>query len=417
MNTGYQADFLGLDLPLPSFSAALAGEIHQQNEQLRDGYIADYIHYSVVQNGSNDKRSPAFVALNIDQRQLRSAKRRDNWRTDSRIPAKLQLNNDYYANNPWDRGHMARRTTAAWGDSAREAQQASNETFYFTNATLQHANLNQDEWLALENWVLELGTAAGGLITVFSGPFYADYDRTIKPGGRTLARIPSGFFKVVCFKNKITSELDVRAFVMYQDVEALKDKNGHKKYNNQSYQTTITEIENLTGLQFDSHVYSANPLFYHQANATPNLNIQAPEELEVGKANDIISDGSVRDVIADDDVDVYIAAALVNPEGGDAGNEWISITNFSNDIVDINGWVLEDNFSKLTISNKKVNCLMNAGDTIVIRNILPIKLGNSGDIIRLYDDTGRRIDYVNYTANNVTAGKPVMFLEPRNTLR
>jgi endonuclease G len=417
MNTGYQTDFLGLDLPLPTFSAALAGEIHQQNAQLRAGYIADYIHYSIVQNGSGDKRSPAFVALNINQDLHKSAKRRDNWRTDSRIPNEFQLNNDYYANNPWDRGHMARRTTAAWGLTAREAQQASNETFYFTNATLQHANLNQDEWLALENWVLELGTATDGLITSFSGPFYADYDRTIKPAGRSLARIPSGFFKVVCFKNKITNSLDVRAFVIYQDVEALKDKNGNRKYNNQSYQTTITEIENLTGLQFDPAIYHANPLFFNEEHATPVLNINPPEEIEVGKPDDIINDGSVRDIIADDKVDVYLSAALVNPEGDDAGNEWISITNFSNDIVDINDWVLEDNSSRLTISNKKVNCLMNAGDTIVIRDIQPIKLGNNGDVIRLYDDTGRRIDYVNYTRKNIETGKPMMFLEPRNTLK
>lgn len=417
MPTGYKTDFLGLDLPMPSFSASLAGEVHRNNSKLRNGMVADYIHYSVVQNESDDKRSPAFVALNINQKQHKKVKRSNNWRTDSRIPNQAQLNNDYYANNPWDRGHMARRTTTAWGETEREAKQASDETFYYTNATLQHANLNQDEWLALEDWVYQLGAAANGLISTFTGPFYADYDRTITPTGRKLARIPTGFFKVVCFKSKTTGELDVRAFVMYQDVEALRDKNGHKKYNNQSYQTTITEIENLTGLQFDPAIYNANPLFFNKETATPNLNINPPEEIEVGKADDILSAGSIREVIADDEVDIYIAAALVNPEGVDAGNEWISVTNMSNEVIDINNWVLKDNTAALTISSSSTNTLMDAGTTVVLKKLSPIKLGNNGDVIRLYDDKGRRIDYVNYTQKNVSAGKPVLFLEPRNTLR
>lgn len=118
--------------------------------------IADCINYSVVMNAHPHRRSAAFTALNLEQNLLTSAKRRDNWRNDPRIGFENQLNNDYYRNNEWDRGHIVRRANAALGDSQQQAQRASNETFYYSNSCLQHANLNQDEWLALEDWVKAL---------------------------------------------------------------------------------------------------------------------------------------------------------------------------------------------------------------------------------------------------------------------
>lgn len=200
------------------------------------------------------------MCLNIDQELLKSTKRSNRWRIDPRIGFENQLDNDYYVNNPWDRGHMARRASAGWGSTQRDAQYASDETFYYSNSTLQHENLNQDEWLRLEEWVYSLKLDKDGKITSFSGPIYADFDRTIRPNGRQTALIPAGFFKVVCFINKDTGKLDVRAFVMYQDAEALADKNGRKRYDNQHYQVTISEIEELTGLRFDEAIYHANPL-------------------------------------------------------------------------------------------------------------------------------------------------------------
>ncbi|WP_235869505.1 DNA/RNA non-specific endonuclease [Veronia nyctiphanis] len=148
-----------------------------------------------------------------------------------------QLDNAYYANNPLDRGHLARRSTAAWGDSRSDAQRASNETFYFTNAALQYDTLNQDEWLSLENWVKSLDLDKDGRITSFSGCIYGGADRTVQPSGRQLALVPAGFFKVVCFINK-QDKLEVRAFIQYQDQAALASKNASKRagYNNEVYQ-------------------------------------------------------------------------------------------------------------------------------------------------------------------------------------
>ena len=212
---GYKVDFLpGVNLPLPTYSLEVEAEVLQSPE-LKDHQLAEYIHYSVVMNKSTEKRSPLFVALNIDQAQFKKTRRSNKWKIDPRIDKRYQLDNDYYYDNPWDRGHMARRTTAAWGKTSQEAQRAADETFYFTNSCLQHANLNQDEWLSLEDWVYKLSIDIDDKITSFSGPIYSDFDRSIKPSGRNLALVPSGFFKIICFKNKDSGLLDVRAFVIF----------------------------------------------------------------------------------------------------------------------------------------------------------------------------------------------------------
>ncbi|MDG9667070.1 DNA/RNA non-specific endonuclease [Hahella sp. CR1] len=416
--SGYDDNFLtGINLPLPTYSVYLSSHVLGNQPSLRNGQIADYIHYSLVINSETNKRSPLFVALNIDQNLYKKTGRSNKWRIDPRIGFENQLDNAYYRSNPWDRGHMARRTSAAWGVNKQEAQHASDETFYYSNSCLQHENLNQDEWLGLEDWVYALNLDDDGKITVFSGPFYADFDRSITPSGRDLALIPAGFFKVVCFKNKDSKALDVRAFVMYQDTEALRDKEGRTRYNNQTYQSTITEIERLTGLVFDASIYHANPLYFTPENAAPSENVtETPERIEVGQPSEIVNTGDRRQTIKDDIVDIFISAAMVDPTGADQGNEWISLTNLGNQDINIADWVLNDNAASLTIGTVLSDTLVKPGESRVIKPIDPIKLANNGDIIRLFDGVGNRIDWVNYIKPMLKTGVPVVFLSPRDTL-
>ena len=139
-------------LPLPKFSAALIGDVLQREAlaENSDGLLilAHYPNYTVAMN--RRLRTPLFTALNIDQTKFKIAEGGKRWRIDTRIGADFQLNNDYYASNPWDRGHLARRASAAWGDTGREAQQASDETYYFSNAS-----------------VSRLGSAGRALLAIF----------------------------------------------------------------------------------------------------------------------------------------------------------------------------------------------------------------------------------------------------------
>ena len=114
---GYNKDFLtGVTIELPGFSHQLNQQILKDNAKLRDGLIKDYIHYSVVMNKHINKRSPAFVALNIDQNLHKVVLSNSNWQDDDDIGDEHQLDNRYYkgTTNPWDRGHMAMRRTTAW---------------------------------------------------------------------------------------------------------------------------------------------------------------------------------------------------------------------------------------------------------------------------------------------------------------
>jgi endonuclease G, mitochondrial len=81
------------------------------------------------------------VASNINQDKLLGVKR-SRFSRDSRA-GEFQLDDAYYVDNAWDRGHLARRASMAWGDSKEAAKRASDGTMKFTNATLQHMNFNQ----------------------------------------------------------------------------------------------------------------------------------------------------------------------------------------------------------------------------------------------------------------------------------
>jgi endonuclease G len=418
--SGFNEDFLeGIHLPLPVFSPSIEEELVKGKPSLREGMIADYMHYSLVMNGSPEKRSPVFVACNIDQQLFRKTSRSDAWRIDTRVGSDCQLDNAYYTDNPWDRGHIAQRDSSGWGNTTQAAQRGANETFFYTNCCLQHENFNQDEWLALEDWIHDLDLDADGKISVFAGPVYGEYDRTIKPGGKSLARIPCAFWKIVCFKNKTSGNLDVRAFIMYQDEAALRDKNGRTVFNNQIYQSTVLEIERLTGIEFDDTVYDANPLFYHAENAPPELNVsRTPELIEVSTPEDIISADTKRQTVNDDIVDIFIAMAGIRSDVAD-GIAWISLINLGSTPVDLVDWQLRDKRNTavlLTGDTINGSTVVKPGESRTIRIDAPFELGADGGVIKLYDDGNNRIDWVNFTAAMVTDGKPVLFLAPRETL-
>lgn len=416
---GYQEDFLdGVVIPIPEFAPSVGGDLVRK-DALRSGILADYPNYTVVTNAQ--ERSPLLVAFNYDKSKRRGTDRSHRWKVDTRIGSEFQLDNDYYRSNPWDRGHLARRATAGWGENAREAQRAADETFYYSNACLQHENFNQDEWLELEDWVMDLELTRDGKITVLMGPIYGFFARTIRPSGRQPAAIPSGFFKIVCFINGQTQKLDVRAFIMFQDQEALADKRGRNSFDFQKYQVTVTEIEELTGLQFDDQVYAQNPLLYHEnPEGRDQYNISHfPERIEVDTPQEMIAADSTRDYYADELVQVYITAAMVNAKGREREGEWIAIANYSNNEVDLDGWTLSDtkreplDLGSVLAEDQRV---LGPGESIRVKPVAPLQLANHGGVIALYakpelgDSGPRRISRIKYGKQGASrAGIPVVF--------
>ncbi|NER82164.1 MAG: endonuclease, partial [Leptolyngbya sp. SIO1D8] len=317
-----------------------------------------------------------------------------------------QLNNDYYFSNPLDRGHLASRSSAAWGDSRREAKLAADDTFYYSNAALQHGNFNQDEWLALEDWVKDLTLDSTNKISVISGPIFGEFARSITPQGRSTALIPSGFFKVVVYIDQ-QHQLAVRAFMMMQDEEALRDKRGKQMFNFQRYQVSITEIEERTGLIFPQQLPDKNPLFFNEnPDAVTDLNVhQFPEHIEVDAPDEMISMDDPRETVRDEEIPIFIAAALVNASGNEALGEWVSVINLSNEQVDFAGWKLKDPQDELVIEG-----VLGPGEAMKIGPLSPIKLGNQGGTISLYNPVGERVDRVKYPVQpNSLEDRPVIF--------
>lgn len=413
----YNENFLGVPVPLPRFKHSLVNDVLSRAE-LRDGVYADYVYYTVAMH--REFRTPLFAALNIDNSKRQKTTRESNWDIDSRIGAENQLNNDYYRRNHWDRGHLAMRHAAAWGQTGRLAQRAADETFYYTNAALQHENFNQDEWLALEKWVTHLPDAQSGRICEFSGPIFGDFMRTVRPVGRPVAYVPSAFFKVIAFLDKV-GELQVRAFLIHQDDAALADKSGKKTFNNQIYQVAVARIEELTGLEFDDSLAAKNPIWFsdsEKARAVTNVT-SFPEYRDINGTVDIVNaETDARpNAYRDDEVPIFIAGAMVNPKGNEAQGEWVSLINLSGETISIEGWEIQD---KVVLKDGKRRTVkltgeIGAGEARRIQPLSPVRLLNNPDdeepgLIILNDADGNQIDRVSYRKKDLPAeGQPVIF--------
>lgn len=404
--SGYNVDFLETPVPLPTFSMRLAGQVLRK-EGLRDGVYRDYIHYSVAMHSKY--RAPVFAALNINQKKLREVKR-GGWNIDPLIGFENQLDNAYYYKNRWDRGHIARRASAAHGDSVRKAKQASDSTMFYTNACLQFDSFNQDEWLDLEDWVLNLMDDKDDRISVFSGPIWGEDPLYVVPENRAPAEVPAAFFKVVCFTNK-RGEFEVRAFNVPQDQRAMADWQGRNRVNRQTYQTTIAEIEHLTGIEFPDVVAENNPLLYHESPENlakkVDLNIEVfPENIPVDRPEDMTAEEERRLIIADDKIDVFIVGALPNPKGRDQGKEWVSLINLEQKSVDLTGWELSDNQSTVKLTGK---LLPGMSKKLQGNDLGALKLSNKKDILTLKDAEGRRIDRVRWIEGQAQEGRALYF--------
>ncbi|MCP2679102.1 DNA/RNA non-specific endonuclease [Maricaulaceae bacterium NA33B04] len=416
---GYKPDFLkpGLEIPLPKFTLPLRSDVLETPE-LREGTYADYIYYTLAM--SREFRAPLFTALNIDQINKHAAKRSSNWYLDDRVGAENQLGQEYYYKNDWDRGHLAMKHAAAHGDSARKAQQASDSTFFYTNAALQHERFNQDEWLALEQWVLNFKGARDGRVCEFSGPIFGEHMRTVRPTDRTLIRqpgyVPTAFFKVIAFLNT-DDDLEVRAFVIFQDEQSMADHSGRKTFNNQIYQVSVAEVERLTGLEFPDELAKVNPIWFNDSESARRVkNVTSfPERRDINGEEDIIT-AEMQDRpndYRDDEVEIYIAGAMVNPEGRDADGEWVSLLNLSGHAIQVKGWQLLDrNRNAFTITQNEIA----PGEAI------RVDTGGSGfqlvnapeedrpGLIILNDENGDQIDRVNYRKGDVPPeGKVLIF--------
>ena len=232
----YDPDFLGDGFRVPLPNPCCKGKL------LNGGQVIDYIHFSLVYH--QDRKMTLYTAHNVDVSQKNSASR-TRWDLDPRIPHDVQTGPSAYKHNHWDRGHLVRRNAVVWGDR-QEAQDASDSTFYYTNASPQHERFNQEEWLFLENWVLQKAGGISSRLCVFTGPIYTDHDLF-----EYNTRIPSAFWKVIVIRDPSAEGDDLAAlgFMMKQN-ELWSPWGNGKDFNLRLYQVGIQQIEEYTGINF-----------------------------------------------------------------------------------------------------------------------------------------------------------------------
>ncbi|MBD1543565.1 DNA/RNA non-specific endonuclease [Arthrobacter sp. IA7] len=238
---GFDENFLGQPVPLPT----LAGV---------ETVLLPYTHFSVLMR--LDMRLAAVTGVGIDGEKLMDLDRAGiSWRLDPRLPVDQQTGERVYARNDIDRGHLVRRSSAVWGDSVAEAEQANEDTFHYTNAAPQAAKFNQgmELWLGIEDYLQEHAAQYRSRLVVFTGPIFSDLDPVYRG-----VDIPLRFFKVAAFIHE--GELAATGYVVDQTPQlaelpdvphpaAVEDVPPLGPF--RTFQAPIRDIAQLTGLDLD----------------------------------------------------------------------------------------------------------------------------------------------------------------------
>lgn len=264
---GFDPDFLGVHVPLPklprSHSAARLLQTAAGNP-----FELKYEHFSVVMNG---KRRMAYVAaVNIDgaswlaiNRETGAVSREileaaETWEIDERIPEDAQLNQQHFSRQRptrlFDRGHLVRRQDPTWG-GARSAKRANDDTFHFTNCSTQAWMFNQkaEHWQGLEQYVLTNAVEEKARLSLFNGPVFGDND----PEYRDI-QVPQRFWKVLARveggRLLATALIADQSEMLRRMPERIQAERLGERFSDMGrvaeFQTSIAEIESLTGLDF-----------------------------------------------------------------------------------------------------------------------------------------------------------------------
>ncbi len=264
---GFLGDHFLVPMPAPCCTGVLVD----------GGRPLDYIHYSLVLHKA--RRTAVFTAHNIDAGALRTVPRSDNWSLDGRARDD-QVGRTFYSDTDgWDKGHLVRRDSVAWGDYQR-ALDASNATFFFANAAPQHERFNRDEWADLEEWVVQQAGPHGQRLCVFTGPLFTTVDQ-VEAG----VRIPSAWWKIVVLRDPTAGGADLATvgFLMKQN-EHWDDWSSEDHLDFHTYQVGIRDIGRATGLDFgqlaELDEYEWRQVRFRDRSRMHWFRIQKPEDIK-----------------------------------------------------------------------------------------------------------------------------------------
>jgi endonuclease G len=243
---GYDALFLGrsrkAEPPKPSKQWENDIAAVEDADTGKETDVLKYRHFSVWMCRS--RKLPLMTAVNIDGNLSKRLGRVDKWYIDGRLGDEFQVDNAAYLKNPLDRGHMVRREDPVWGETVEIAREANLDTFHYTNAAPQHEDLNQRDWVGLEDYVLGNARTRGLKVSVFTGPVFGEDD----PDYKGLVRLPRAFWKIAAIVNDETGDLSCTGYVLAQG-DLIRGLTGEFVYGAfKTYQVEVARIGKLARL-------------------------------------------------------------------------------------------------------------------------------------------------------------------------
>jgi endonuclease G len=253
---GYDPKFLeGVTVPLPKLTTK---SMEQDTAQVRadarkhnDPFELAYYHYSVYIN--KKRRTAWFSAANVDgdHRPNIGTRSGDRWYRDTRIQKTEQLGQEAFESGI-DRGHLTRREDTAWGEDVATATAANNDTFHFTNCSLQaaHFNRGKDRWQGIEQYLLEKHAKKDKRrMTVITGPLFAPQDPVYQSEKMDYSvRCALQYWKV-CVLVRDDGSVSATAFLLNQS--EIQDLPGFEEtFDVAATQVKISDLESKTKLSF-----------------------------------------------------------------------------------------------------------------------------------------------------------------------
>jgi len=252
---GYDPSFLEtIEVPLPRVSKAMeqdTARVRSDAQKNDNPFELAYYHYSVYMN--KRRRTAWFSAANVDgdHRPNIGKRRGDRWYTDPRILKSEQIGQEAFERGI-DRGHLTRRQDTAWGNDVASATLANNDTFHFTNCSLQASPFNQgkDRWQGLEQFLLEQhAKKERRRLIVITGPLFAANDPIYKNDRMNYSvRCPLQFWKI-CVLIRRDGTPSATGFVLGQ--EDIQNLPGFEEaFDVAATQIRVADLEERTGLDF-----------------------------------------------------------------------------------------------------------------------------------------------------------------------
>lgn len=189
-----------------------------------------HTNYAVIHRCSVKAPVAVFERLTVAA-MTGPAKRKDNFRPDPLVYPDCSATLADYATvgRTHDRGHMAPAGNNTQNDAIM------SESFYLSNMVAQVANNNRGIWKQLETWERSWATAPGTDFYIISGGIF-DQGHPVTGNG---LGIPTRLYKIIIEKNSS----NVQAYLMPNAPLPVADL--------PKYQTTMTAVEQATGMRFN----------------------------------------------------------------------------------------------------------------------------------------------------------------------